>query len=328
VRFCPLRPFEHWEGLQEHKVSKTSVSLRDRILTVIRWPGRNLSAQRPDRLVQLAVTHFVEDFPNPKRDDCPALSTLDAMIQSQELPLDDVREHLLMCSECFAYYRQGLARGRTDRQVVGMGEAHHNYKPRLAPILAGGLAGVLALAICVFVVIRERNKGIGEGANLNATLNMERAPVAGEDEKVPRSAMPAATPSQSPARLESSVSNGRNSSQPLIAENRVSIDFGRYSPLRSTTQPRHSPILLRTTQNELTVKLPDGSPKGKYGVNLADPYGATLRSVEAISRDGTQLRLELNLSSVKPGDYLICVTRETEVPQCIPSVVKPLSSKK
>lgn len=303
---------------------KTSASLINRILTGIGWPGQDSSVRQPDHLVDLAVTHFSENLPNPKAEDCPARSTLDAMIQSQELPLDDMREHLLACSECFVYYRQALNR-QHDKKVVAIGAAIQSHRPRLVPILASGLIGVLALAVLVFVVLRERNKGI---ENLNSTSNVERPPVAARNEGTPGSAMPAATSSQSPTRPESSLPHGRNNSQPLIAENRVSIDFERYNPLRSGGRPQHPPILLKTMENELTFKLPDGSPKGKYGVNLADPYGTTLRSVEATSQDGTRLQLKLNLSSVTAGNYLLCLTRETEIPQCVPSVVKPVSRKK
>ena len=301
------------------------MSLINKILTGIGWPGRNPSAQSPDHLVDLAVTHFAKDFPNSQSEDCPALSTLDAMIQSQELPLDDMREHMLACSECFVYYREGLNRQRHDKQIVAIGGAIQSHRPRLVPILASGLIGVLALAVVVFVVLRERNKGI---ENLNSTSNVERPPVAARNDGTPGSAMPKATSSQSPARPESSVPHGRNNSQPLIAENRVSIDFERYNPLRSGGRPQHPPLLLRTMENELTFKLPDGSPKGKYGVNLADPYGTTVRSVEATSQDGTQLQLKLNLFSVRAGNYLLCLTRETEIPQCVPSAVKPVSRKK
>ena len=74
--------------------------------------------------------------------------------------------------------------------------------------------------------------------------------------------------------------------------------------------------------------MPDGSPAGRYRVSLAEPFGTPLQSVEIISRDGLQLRLHLDLSSVKAGKYFVCIGRETEIPQCVPAVIEPGPDKK
>ena len=303
-------------------------------MSLIKWirggitqSARNPGIDQQDDLVQLAVTHFAKDFPNTQRDHCPALSTLDAMIQSQELPPDDVREHILGCSECFVYYREELARQREVRSTPATGAVNNIRKPRFEPVLIGSVAGVLVLAALLFLIVKERSKGVGEQANLNSTSITNSAPVAEKDKAVPQSAMAEPSSSQVPAQQEPSVPNGRNNSRSLIAQNKVTVDFEKYNPLRGAARPEHPRVLLRPTTNELTVRLAVGSPEGAYRVNLADAYGSTLQSVEATSHDGTQLRLELNLSSVKAGNYMICVAKETEIPQCVSSVVKPLRKK-
>lgn len=308
------------------KVKEKPRSFVSRILAGSRRSGRNFRAQQADDLVRLARTHLAEDFPNTKREDCPARSTLGAIIESQELPSDDVREHLLICSECFSYYREALGRRRSVKRSEVVDATSAIRIRKLVPILAGSL-GTILLAALIFLIVNNRSEG--EKTNLNsASTNNTRVPSEPDESKAV-----AATPEQSsslvPPRPEPSASLDRVSSRSLMVQNRVSIDFEAYNPLRSEGPPlRVSPVPLRRTQNQLTVQLPAGSPQGRYRINLTDPYGSTVQSVEAISRDGTQLRLKLNLSSVRPGNYLICLTRELEVPQCIPSMVKPPNSKK
>jgi hypothetical protein len=298
-------------------VKKKPLSVVNRILG---WSGRHFRDQQPDDLVRLARIHFAEDFPNTEREDCPARSTLGAIIESKQLPSADVREHLLMCSECFTYYQEELARRRAAKLSGLIGGTTAIRTPKLTPILAGSLATIL-LAGLVFLIVNDRSEGTGGKANLNPAPTKDTRALSEAGNSNARSAMPEQS-SQVALQPEPPAPLDRNNARSQMAQNRVSIDFEAYNSLRSASpSPQLQPVLMRRTHNQLTIKLPAASPQGRYRINLADPYGGTVQSVEAISRDGTQLRLKLNLSSVKPGNYLICLTRESEVPQCIPSIV-------
>lgn len=276
---------------------------------------------RPDELderVRLAATHFAKDFPNPHRDDCPEPATITALISAEMLPADELREHMLMCSKCFDDYRRELAAHRASKTVRA---TRAPLKTRLVPALAGGLAG--ALAVFALVVITNRFQGVGERMSLNPTPSPAGLSVAAGDNS---QSEPTAT--QVPLPRESPSPEQRPGPSLLIAEDRVSIDLENYDPLRGAALSQPPPVRLRTSRTELSIKLPTGSPQGTYTVNLSDPYGRALRWTNAISHDGVRLRLKLNLSSVEPGNYLICLTHLTEIPQCIPAVVKPVVDKK
>lgn len=292
----------------------------------LRRSSRKIRAHQPEDLVRLARTHFAEDFPNTESEDCPTRSTLSAIIESQALPSDELRTHLTMCSECFRYYLEVRGRQQTVKRTRVSGATSTVRIPKLVQILAGSFATILLAALISLIV--NRWEGIGEREGLNSTTTKDTQALSKPTDSNPQSPMPEPSSQVSP-QSESLAPRDRSSLQPLIVQNRVSIDFDADNPLRSEGPPLQvSPVLLRRTQNQLTVKLPVGSPHGRYRINLTDPYGSTVQSVEAISRDGTHLRLKLNLSSVRPGDYLICLTRESEVPQCVLSVVKPPNSKK
>jgi hypothetical protein len=123
------------------------------------------------------------------------------------------------------------------------------------------------------------------------------------------------------ARKETPAGISTERPRELIAANKVSIDLGSNNPLRSSGQTESPPIVLVSGPNQLEIKLQSGSPKGWYKVTLNDPFGNQIRPFVARAHNGTTLHANLNLKSVEPGKYLICVTRNTEVPECVPALV-------
>ena len=73
--------------------------------------------------------------------------------------------------------------------------------------------------------------------------------------------------------------------------------------------------------NRVTVRLTPDSPKGEYRLTLTDPFGNEVRPPVMGIFDGRTLRAELDLNSVTPGTYLICIVRAAEVPDCLPAQV-------
>jgi hypothetical protein len=115
----------------------------------------------------------------------------------------------------------------------------------------------------------------------------------------------------------------RSRSRPprLIAANRVTIDLDGVSILRDANRTESVTMILSASQNQVVVRLPSGSPKGAYEVSVNDPFGNSVLSVVGQSEDGVTLHVVLNLKDVKPGKHLVCVTRESEVPDCVPATV-------
>lgn len=296
----------------------------NRILKSLGLTGRRFKKDRTEQLVHLGINHFARDYPNSKRNNCPPPELLGATIQSGKLPGDELRGHLFTCSECFVHYREELSRYREPESgVVAIGStAQETRTPRLVPVLAAALVGIVTIS--AVLLVKRQHEPAGDLANVNSNLDGEKDP-AQDDEPSLRSTSPAPTLPHPSTPPRPPSSRGRNSSRPLVAENRLTIDIDRYNALRGAGRSEDRPVLLQTTKNELTIQMPDGSPAGSYRVSLADPFGTPLQSVEIISRDGLQLRVDLDLSAVKPGKYFVCLARETEVPQCVPAMIEPRS---
>lgn len=278
-----------------------------------RFIRRSRAEPLPAMLAEAGIEHFGRHFPNPQRKNCPPPESFEALVQGQQLPSDELREHLFSCSECFVSYRAALSGERTvESSVAGTILNRKRRHQRLVPIF-GGLVMVLGLAT-LFVLVKKISQTGDHQVSVNAN---ERPSVATPaDGRVLQQVLSSPSPENTPAEPPASQ-GGRNDSSTHMAANRVTIDLERDDALRGAEQVKQKSVSLRRARNELTVKLPAGSPAGTYQVILNDSFGTALRSVIANSRDGKQLRLDWNLASVATGKYLVCVTRETEVPQCV-----------
>jgi CHAT domain-containing protein len=286
-----------------------SFKATERVSEWLRWlklskPGPD--APGPDELVQRGMRHFAQDFANPAGEGCIPAGVLNALIHSATLPSDDIREHLLTCSVCFVHYRSELARHRAGASAVTISRSF--ARSQLVPILG---ASVLAIAIITLFVFKRDAARPGPAqtvANVNLNTNTTNNSVSNDQP-------PVSTPSQPPQTSRDS--------RHLIARNNVDVDLEMHNPRRTPEGTTSPSINLRRMLNTLRFKLPPGSPKGKYKVSLANPFGHYLRTVEGISRDGLRLRVDLDLSSVKAGNYLVCVGRQADVPQCVVATVGP-----
>lgn len=57
-----------------------------------------------EELVASAREYFSADFSNPTRTGCSTPELLRELVRSRELPGQELRSHLLGCSECFSFY--------------------------------------------------------------------------------------------------------------------------------------------------------------------------------------------------------------------------------
>ncbi len=275
-------------------------------------------------LVSAAQVHFAQDFPNPERLGCPPSETLSDLILNRMMPNEEVRAHLLICSECFRYYKAALSAQRELTPVVVSGRnlALTVLRRIAIPVLAG-LTILILISAIVITTRRQRRQDTGIDMNL-ASLEYPSPPSAStvsHSESSPKKEPPVEQAQRPSIKVGEAIVQ-RNRPPRLRTNNRVTIDLGAISMLRDGKSTRIASLILLATRNQIVIKLPPNSPRGDYDVSLADPFGNTVRSTAEQSENGKTLRTKLNLKVIKPGGYLICVTRRTEVPECVPVTIR------
>lgn len=246
--------------------------------------------------------HIAKDFPNHQREGCPARGAVFNSFRSGKMPKGDDRVHILSCSECFNEYQIQLAEYRAANRVpenIG-GLA---WWPRIViPSLAFGLLSVV-IAITVWKFSASPRVDENIVSHTNDTTSS-----------------PTSLPSPSPAKPEDE--SQKQSANPTIALNHVTIDFEQATALRRQARQQSKAISLSATPHALLVKLPENSPAGSYTVSLNDAFGKSVRSKTTASANGKTVRVIFNLTGLNSGGYSICVTREQEVPGCLPVIVR------
>src|ERR1700741_478881 len=95
--------------------------------------------------------HVARDFPNPRREGCPAQGSVFNSFRSGKIPDGEDRAHILACSEGFNEYQVQLAEYRAASRVPER-TGGLAWWPRIAvPILAFGLL-LVAVAITVWKI--------------------------------------------------------------------------------------------------------------------------------------------------------------------------------
>jgi hypothetical protein len=146
-------------------------------------------------------------------------------------------------------------------------------------------------------------------------------PTIAHTESLPKKA-PALEQTQSPSTKDRAALVHKVRPPRLLTNNRVTIDLEAITTLRDGKSARIASIILSATLNQILIMLPSNGPRGAYEVSLADPFGNTVLSTAGQSENGKTLLANLILKDVKPGNYLICVTRKTEVPECVPATIR------
>jgi hypothetical protein len=246
------------------------------------------------------------------------------LILNRMMPNEEVRAHLLICSECFRYYQAALSAHRELTPVVVSGR--NLALAVLRRIAVPVLAGLTILILISALVITMRRPGRRDTGTEMAHASMgyptpSTMPTVSHTESSPKKE-PTLEQPQSPSTKDMAASVQRNRPPRLRTNNRVIIDLEAITMLRDGKSTRIASIILSATQNQIVIKLPSNSPRGDYEVSLADPFGNTDRSTAGQSENGKTLRTNLNLKDVKPGNYLICVTRKTELPECVPVTIR------
>jgi hypothetical protein len=292
-----------------------------RLLRRIGFDGGMSRAGGSDELMAFARKHLAQDFPNPRRLDCPSSELFSSLIRDRQLPNDELRRHLVTCSECFRDYGESL---KEERQIgwIPITTATKRPAPSLVP------SRVLTIVFGTFLIMVS---AIGLGVWYPGNRDAGADHVAKRDTIPPeRSAPSVSTSSPEPTRQAPAKKLERlavhseprvNAQEKLTARNRVEIDLEASSRSRGTSQLTAPATVLSARNNEILIKLPLHSPSGRYRISLTDPFGKSIESSLGWSRDGNVLHARLKLNSVNAGKYLICVSREAEVPDCVPATV-------
>jgi hypothetical protein len=70
-----------------------------------------------ENLLALGRKHFATDFPNPKRQGCPARNALQLLANNPRKADDSVLNHISFCSPCYRDYSRFLNVRKTKRRA-------------------------------------------------------------------------------------------------------------------------------------------------------------------------------------------------------------------
>jgi hypothetical protein len=297
-----------------------------------------------EELIDFAQEYFSADFPNPGRVGCLGSERLSAAAGSGDLMNEELRKHLLGCSECYREFRAAMpaassarvaaATSRRGRPAAAVARFIRDFADAPAHVFAGkgvllpvGLFTLLIIIAGSYVLLNRRVPAPGVAMNVPAAavatpeaLPEQRADVKPEstpaDDSPAKKALPAKRPNADERR-----------SPELLARAFIKIDLQEQSELRSAevgTDPHSTSgtgekvIRLPQLRSRLLLSLPDNSAGGMYNVSIVDAFGRPLDTGRVRSRDGKTLIITLNLTRVPENRYHLCVAHEAEVPDCYP----------
>lgn len=276
-----------------------------------------------EELTAAAQALFAREFANPQRLGCPAPGTLQAVVQAQQLPPEDLRAHLFGCSECFNEYRAAVLAQRQQAAATSVA-----WRDRLAAVWWGWRAPLLVGAAALLLA-----------AGLFLWRTRPTAPQLSQTNPRPAPATPASAERAKPeADKDTAAQSALATSQPtpelqskaaaeLLA---INVDLNEYRSLgaqsRSSASKEEEPIKLPAARLQLTLGLRKQSAAGSYRIRILDAADHSLAVARAQSRDGKSLVVTFDLRwlveqaatlrieraaqpDVAPDDYRLVVVR-------------------
>jgi len=278
-----------------------------------------------DNLIAFARGYFANDFPNPDRVDCPSHTSLAEMVDTKRLPDATLRAHLLGCSECFEYLNARLTARPVEippppawGRIVGA--VTRSWRPLAATAL------LVVSCLFIWAVWRGVNRSFREGVAPPARSGDELSAGVGGLSPTPSATVTPATPEpvMTYAANTPPASNPRPEKRrsPALAAVLVRIDLrGRLTLRGSGDKDEGGPIRIPSARNNLSIKLPEESPKGEYTVSLVDAFGESVIAAKAKSRDGKYIALLLDMRGLPSRSYRLCISHADGVPFCYPLAV-------
>jgi hypothetical protein len=273
-----------------------------------------------EELTVAAQALAAREFANPQRLGCPPPGTLQAVVQSRQLPSEDLRAHLFGCSECFSEYRAAaLAQQAAATSTAwrdGLATIWWSWR---VPFLVGTAALLLLVAGLFLWRTRPTAPQLSQNRSQSATpASAERAKPEAHKKAA---AQPVPATSQPTPELQS------RAAAELLA---INLDLNEYRSLgaqsRSSASKEEEPIKLPAARLRLTLVLREQRAAGSYRIRILDAADHSLAVARAQSRDGRSLAVTLNLrglvnraatlrieraaqSDVAPDDYRLVVVR-------------------
>jgi hypothetical protein len=270
----------------------------------------------PEKLIIAAQNHFATAYPNERRVGCPAPGVI--MAARADLPPgDELRAHLLRCSECFNGYSAALQ----DHYQRTASESAADWQTKLLravsrwrlPIFTG-VAAAFLLVVSLLIQRREpsetlqsiqsRSQPMPVASAVNPLTPVPPAPTVGR---------PPDPPQEMPRPAE------------WLA---INLDLNRYKALGDSIRgesrrEEETKIKLRPLRALLKLRLRHGSEAGRYRISVVDPYGKRLTGARARSLNGKSLDAFLDLRRAARMAHRLRVERGDDMNEYLIEIAKP-----
>ena len=275
----------------------------------------------PEKLIIIARKHFATRFPNKRRTGCPAPGVIQSACADQP-PSDELRDHLLRCSECFNEYSAAL---RNYHQQTGGATATGNWRTKLKdalsrwrlPLFVSAAASVL-LTVGLFIQRRRQTE-----APQSSYTRSQPAPVASAGNP-PTPAPPAPTTRPTPDPMPAPMFDKSRPAESLA----INVDLNRYSALGdairgASLREEERKIKLPPRRALLKLRLRRGSEAGRYRISIVDPNSNRLIQTIARSHDGKSLNAILNLRRAARTAHRLRVERGDDMNEYLIEISTP-----
>jgi hypothetical protein len=272
-----------------------------------------------------AQEYYSIEFPNPDREWCPEEAMLESLAQSETLPDQEMRQHLLSCSECFSEHKAAMAVHLKTRSLQPASRwklSLFDFKLKPLPGLAAAVSLILLMIFGLLVshlqsstVAPLSSEGMDRPANAdpNAATNL----LAAAEQLATDLQLPNGAQSKPPSK-----SSGRRlRPSPATIEIRIDLRQDVIRDVEAGQDDDDKFIQLPPRRASLLIELPDNSRKGLYEIKVVDPFGKPLISGNGSSRDGKTLRVSLDLRGLSEAKYRLCVSRLGEAPNCYQIII-------
>lgn len=272
-----------------------------------------------EQLITFGREYFATDFPNPARVGCPSPGALQTLARSDELPGDELCDHLFGCSECFRAYRAALETSKATAPAVAA-SWWSDWRERLVAVFtlkpAFALAGVvILLAVSGALWLAWRDKAIPatpRAAQVQPQPSAMISSPAAEEQSSRHEA-----PGKRADSKTSAPPRARRAPAPLTV---VEADLDEFVAMRDVTASgaQAKAITLRQARTLLKLTLPENSWPGVYHASIINAAGQSLLTQRASSPDGVNLRLEFDLRNLAAGNYHLRLARQGAMPSSYP----------
>jgi hypothetical protein len=282
-----------------------------------------------EELRAFAQAYYASEFPNPEREWCPEGAILKSLVQSENLPDEEMRQHLFSCSDCFSEYRTAMAVHQKAQRLQPVSR----WKFPLFDFNLNPLPGLVAAAsLILLLVFGLLVNHLSQRSQPLAVVSSTTEPITGPaDADLSPSTnllanarhLPADTGLPNGVRSKLPRKPGGRRLRPLDVAVEIRIDL-RDDVMRDAEAGQNGDdefLELPTRRTSLLIELPDNSRKGLYEIKIVDPFGKPVISGTGTSRDGKTLKVSLDLRGLAAAKYRLCVARLGEAPNCYQVVI-------